>query len=254
MNRRKWMASMLGSAAALTAAQVYGQQQPTQRQNRQPGTGGAGGAGARNRTLTKYDNEHFMKDGKFDYAIAKEAYAELFRFHRFAIADKVLNAKPDPKVGSTDFWVLNFGLNDFVNVGMAGIFYCNFKEEGYFAHDIFLLPGQMIAEHYHVPAEGKPAKHEFWHVRHGSCYTFRKGGTIADVPAGVVLPKSQLDAKAITAFISKFNDTGDYDVLNKLEEPHFMIAGPQGAIVSEYASYHSNEGLRFTNPKASNKE
>jgi len=40
------------------------------------------------------------------------------------------------------------------------------------------------------------------------------------------------------------------DFLNRLEAPHFMMAGPQGAIVTEYASYHSGDGLRFTNPKA----
>lgn len=248
MDRRKWMVAMLGGAASLSVAQVLGQEQPNRRPNRQPGQGGGAGRGAR--TLQKYDNAHFMKDGKFDYGIAKDAYAELFRFHRYAIADKVLNAKPDPKVGSTDFWVMNFGLDDFSNVGMGGIFFCNFKDEGYFAHDIYLLPGQMIPEHYHVKAEDKPAKHEFWHVRHGSCYTFAKGGTIADVPAGVVLPKSQLDAKAITCFKAKFNQVGDCDILSNVEEPHFMMAGPQGAIVSEYASFHSGQGLKFTNPKA----
>jgi hypothetical protein len=27
-----------------------------------------------------------------------------------------------------------------------------------------------------------------------------------------------------------------------------MLAGPDGAIVTEYATYHDNAGLRFTNP------
>ena len=29
-----------------------------------------------------------------------------------------------------------------------------------------------------------------------------------------------------------------------------MMAGPEGAIVDEWACYHDNDGLRFTNPKA----
>jgi len=28
-----------------------------------------------------------------------------------------------------------------------------------------------------------------------------------------------------------------------------MVAGAEGAIVSEYATYHDNKGLRFTDPK-----
>jgi hypothetical protein len=36
--------------------------------------------------------------------------------------------------------------------------------------------------------------------------------------------------------------------LNKIRAKHFMIAGPEGTIVSEYACYHSGDGLRFTNP------
>jgi len=29
-----------------------------------------------------------------------------------------------------------------------------------------------------------------------------------------------------------------------------MVAGPEGAIVTEYATYHDMAALRFTNPKA----
>jgi hypothetical protein len=36
--------------------------------------------------------------------------------------------------------------------------------------------------------------------------------------------------------------------LNRVGAKHFMIAGPQGAIVSEYATFHDGDGLRFTNP------
>ncbi len=61
--------------------------------------------------------------------------------------------------------------------------------------------------------------------------------------------KSQLDAKAITAFDAKELKVGEMLPLKEIEKPHFMMAGPQGAIVTEYATYHSGEGLKFTNPK-----
>ena len=39
--------------------------------------------------------------------------------------------------------------------------------------------------------------------------------------------------------------------LGRLESPHFMMAGEQGAVVSEYANYHDGAALRFTNPDVS---
>ena len=65
-----------------------------------------------------------------------------------------------------------------------------------------------------------------------------------------MLPKSQLDANAINCFNYKRMNVGDQDRLGKLGAPHFMMAGSEGAIVTEYACYHSMDGLRFTNPKA----
>jgi hypothetical protein len=45
-------------------------------------------------------------------------------------------------------------------------------------------------------------------------------------------------------------NVGDIIHLKKIETFHFLKAGPEGAIVSEWASYHDGKGLRFTNPKA----
>jgi len=188
--------------------------------------------------LPKYPNEHFYKNGKWDQEVSKEAYRELFRYHHYAIGDVVL--------ASPDFWMLEFAQNDFSNVGMGGIFFVNDKEHGYFGHDIYLLPGQMIAQHYHVAAEDKPAKHETWHVRNGKVWTLAQGGSKSDLPKGLILPKSQ--EKYTTCYKAKELNVGDIDYLAALEEPHFMIAGPEGAIVTEYASFHANTGLRFSNP------
>ncbi len=239
MNRRDCLSLLGGGAAAmlsLSATPVLAQQQ----RNRRERVSGVAPGGRRSRVLTKYPNEHFYKDGVFDPETAKAAYAEMFRFHNYALGESVLK--------SPDFWMLEFGLGDFSNVGMAGIFFVNDKEHNYFGHEIYLLPGQMIAEHYHVPAEEMPAKHDCWQVRNGQIWTFAQGGTTADLPEGLVLPKSQ--DGSITCFKGKKLEVGDMDYLNKLEEPHFMLAGPQGAIVTEYASYHSGAGLRFTNPNA----
>jgi hypothetical protein len=43
---------------------------------------------------------------------------------------------------------------------------------------------------------------------------------------------------------------GEVTWLPEAEQWHSMLAGPEGAIVTEYASYHDNAALRFTIPNA----
>lgn len=188
----------------------------------------------------KYTNADYYKDGVFQQDKAFEAYYEMFAKMNYALADS-LRANPN-------FWVADFGLGDFEHVGMGGIFFFNDKEFRYFGHDIYLLPGQMIPEHRHLEAEGLPAKHESWQVRNGSIFNFSEGGDPNDPQALALIPKSQLEAKAVNCFKFKFMQVGDQDRLGKLGAPHFMIGGTDGAIVTEYACYHSMDGLKFTNP------
>lgn len=181
-----------------------------------------------------YKNEDFYVNGKFQVEKAKAAYFELMAAHGYPVPDSL----------RTNMWATDFGLGDFVNVGMAGIFWVNFQETGYFAHEIFLLPGQMIVEHGHeATAKGK-AKMESWHVRHGSIYTLGEEG--GPIPPEVKLPKSQ--EKFITVSKCYMMQPGDIRTLNRVGAKHFMMGGPSGAIVSEYASFHDGDGLRFSNP------
>jgi D-lyxose ketol-isomerase len=185
--------------------------------------------------LPKYKNEDFYKDGKFQVEKAKQAYFDMMAAHGYAVPDSL----------RTNMWATDFGLGDFVNVGMAGIFWVNFQETGYFAHEIYLLPGQMIVEHGHeATAKGK-AKMESWHVRHGSIYTLGEEG--GPIPPEVKLPKSQQQFITVTKCYQM--NVGDIRTLNRVGAKHFMMGGSEGAIVSEYASFHDNDGLRFTNPQ-----
>ena len=96
--------------------------------------------------LPKYKNEDFYKEGKFQVDKAKQAYFDMMAAYGY----------PVPESLRTNMWATDFGLGDFVNVGMAGVFWVNFQETGYFAHEIYLLPGQMIVEHGHeATAKGK---------------------------------------------------------------------------------------------------
>ena len=165
----------------------------------------------------KYDNDYFYKNGVFQQDKAFEAYYEMFDRMNYSLSDS-LRTNPN-------YWVSDFGLGDFAHVGMGGIFFFNDKEYRYFGHDIYLLPGQMIPEHRHLAAEDLPPKHESWQVRNGSIFNFSEGGDPNDPQALALIPKSQLEAKAVNCFKFRYMQVGEQDRLGVLGAPHFMIGG-----------------------------
>ncbi len=186
--------------------------------------------------VAKLKNSDFYdSSGKFDGKKAKSAYFAMFKRFGYPIVEKLR---------TDEMWAIDFALGDFVNVGMGGIFWWNNKKQGFFGHEIYLLPGQMIVEHAHVKTPEGPPKMEAWHVRHGMIYTFGEGDPTT--PAPVKTPASQ-DGHITVKKIQSLKP-GDVAELNRPTAKHFMLAGPEGAIVSEYATYHDGAGLRFTNP------
>ena len=184
------------------------------------------------KTMKKYTNEHFYDNGVINPQKALAAYKEMFEFYGYPFDDFM----------EKNMFISDFGLGDFANTGMAGVFWINDEKNGYFAHEIYLLPGQMIVEHKHVKT-GNPAKMETWHVRNGSIYNFGEGETTPNNPK---TPESQKDF--ITVSCVKELKVNGIQTLNRIEAPHFMMGGEKGAIVSEYANFHDGSGLRFTNP------
>jgi D-lyxose ketol-isomerase len=182
----------------------------------------------------KYTNADFYKDGKFQQEVAMEAMKDMFAFYDV----------PFTELMAKDMWVTDFGLGDFENVGMGGIFWVNNAEQRYFAHAIYLLPGQMIPEHAHV-ATTYPAKHESWMVEKGWAYNFSEVGD--ETPNAPAIPATHGPIKSKNFVVQK---VGEVLPLKALTTFHFLMAGPEGAIVSEWATYHDNAGLRFSNPKA----
>jgi len=185
-----------------------------------------------NTEMKKYTNEYFYDDGVLNPEKALNAYKELMAFYHV----------PFDEFLEKNMFITDFGLGDFANVGMAGVFWHNSKEFAYFAHEIYLLPGQMIAEHKHIKNDN-PAKMETWHVRGGSIFNFGEG---AETPNNPSTPKSQAEFITV-ANVNELKLNG-LQTLGRLESPHFMMAGDAGAIVSEYANFHDGSALRFTNP------
>ncbi len=185
------------------------------------------------------ENERFYTiEGVFDEKVAKDAYYAMMERFGYPIPDRLRGE---------DFWTLDFGLGHFTEAGMAGIFWINRLEDNYMGHEIYLLPNQMIPEHWHVATADGGAKMEGWHLRHGSVTLYSEGEPAPGVEERIP-PLHRDIAKARCEQVLK---PGEVGYLAHAEGRHFMLAGPEGAIVSEYATYHDMAGLRFTHPDVS---
>lgn len=197
-------------------------------------------------------NEEFYKvvEGKkvFDSEKATQAYFNLIRGFGLPVYERFTT---DPGF----FWAIDFGQGEFASYGMAGVIWCNELPESYFGHTIYLLPCQSIPEHSHVTTtvKGKkhPAKHESWQVTHGSVYSFSEIGepNLDQFPEVKALLAPEQVKHLKSKHVEKWEADGKVYKLAKTESWHFLMGGPEGAVVSEFATYHDNEGLRFSNPK-----
>jgi hypothetical protein len=227
--RRLTRRSMLaGSAAAAAGAAMAG---------RLTGQAAAADVTRKRAAVKTYKSADFYDaGGEFLVDTAREAYYDMFRRFGYPISEKL----------KKEMWILDFGLGDFAEVGMAGIFWLNRQDYGYFGHEIYLLPGQMIPEHCHLATDKGPAKMESWHPRRGMIYTFGEGDPTPELMAKV--PASQRGViKSKHCQPLAVDELAD---LNRLLAWHFMVAGPEGALVTEYGTFHDMDGLRFSNPKA----
>ena len=199
-------------------------------------TAGATASAAKAEVKTYTSADFYSADGTFMEDQAREAYCDMFRRFGYPISDRL----------KKEMWILDFGLGDFSRVGMAGIFWLNRQDYNYFGHEIYLLPGQMIPEHKHLATDKGGAKMESWQPRHGMIYTFGEGEPTPELLDKI--PPSQRDlVKSHHCQPLGIDEVGD---LNRLTAWHFMVAGPDGALVTEYGTFHDMDGLRFSNPKA----
>jgi len=218
--------TMLSGAAAATAGIALGGRTQVV----------ADTACCKSKVKTYESAEFYDEDGKFLEDKAREAYYDMFRRFGYPISQKL----------EDEMWIFDFCLGDFARVGMAGIFWLNRQDYGYFGHEIFLLPGQMIPEHCHLETDKGPAKMESWQPRHGMIYTFGEGDPTPEFVDKI--PPSQRDVvKSKHCTPLKIDELAD---LNRLTAFHFMVGGPEGALVTEYGTFHDMDGLRFSNPKA----
>lgn len=215
--------------------------------------------------LKMLKNEDFYADGKLDVAKVKQAYYDLMTSFKYPIVDRL---KTD------EFWVCDFQQGEITKLGMGGIFWMNVKGTygdsgvkqyqgefkdvayGYLGHDIYLLPNQVLPEHSHIGgSEGYGPKMEAWQVRHGVVRFFSEcpsegAKLISELPENE-RPWGYGEAWYKGKYYVE-KKPGEVVVMADPQSWHGQQAGPDGAIVTEYGTYHnhvhfSKPGMEFKN-------
>ncbi|MBL7154128.1 MAG: hypothetical protein ISS79_10440 [Phycisphaerae bacterium] len=181
-----------------------------------------------------FDNAYFYDaEGKFKPEAAKDALIALMEYHGYPVF-------PDAR---ENLWVSDYGAGQYAKMGLGAVIFVNNEKDRYMMLDIYLLPNQMLPEHYHLPTDKNPAKLEGWLVRHGVSYVYGPGEATENIKA--IIPKCHMNGTA-TVMHEVILKPGQFTPLTKVEAPHWQFAGPEGAIITEVANVHDNAGVRHS--------
>lgn len=178
-------------------------------------------------------NAAFYKDGKFDTEAAKDAIIALCHYHRYPVFEGLRE----------NLWISDYGLGEYERVGLAAYMFVNDEADRYMMLDIYLLPNQMLPEHYHLETEKGDPKLEGWLVRNGLSHVVGEGDETEGIRGKI--PESQ--KKWVTVYNAAATTPGGFVKLNRGTARHWQLAGPEGAIITEVATFHDNDGVRHTN-------
>lgn len=184
--------------------------------------------------LPKWKNSDFYdKDGKFLVDKAKDACIALMAYHRYPVF----------KGMKKNLWVFDYNTGQYLKLGLAARMWVNNEKERYMQMDLFLMPGQMLPEHYHLKTAKNPAKMEGWLIRHGLSHVVGEGEP--NLPKEVVIPKCHMNGTA-SVLHDVICGPGDFTPLNRVTARHWQYAGPKGAIITEVATVHDDSGVRHS--------
>ena len=233
ISRRTMVGTLsLGLASTALAGPVAAQNAPQR-----------GNAGQRpQRTVPVFNNaDLYGADGKFDVEKGKDAILELCRYHRYPIYPGMREK----------LFVFDYGLGQFTTLGLACVMVVNnvAGESSYMMLEIFLLPNQMLPEHWHEKSEkpGCAQKNEGWLIRWGRSYVVGEGEP--NLPPEVVVPKIHMNGE-VTVRHCVVADPGDFVPLTRLGSRHWQLAGNEGVILTEVANAHDEKAVRHSDPIA----
>jgi D-lyxose ketol-isomerase len=181
---------------------------------------------------------YYDAKGNFVEERAKDAIIAMLEYHGYSMFDGLRD-----KIFATDY---NSG--QFAQVGLSGIMYENNQTNLYMLLDIFLLPNQMLAEHWHVDGETTAAKREGWLVRWGKSYIAGVGvDNMSEFPE-IKIPEVHWDGKVEAKHII-LAKPGDFLNLTEVLSRHWQMAGDEGAIITEVANFADGAAVKRSDPK-----
>ena len=114
------------------------------------GSCGAIGKSGKKAKGLNFKNADFYTDGKFNEDKGKDACIALMKYHGYPVY-------PDMK---EKLWVSDYAIGQYTKFGLAARMWKNNEEDRYMQMDLFLMPGQMLPEHWHIATEKNPPKRE----------------------------------------------------------------------------------------------
>lgn len=191
------------------------------------------------KTLPQFDNTMFYTaEGAFNEEAAKDAVLQLMEYYHYPITEKT----------RASIWVSDYGTGNYAKLGLACIGYANDLDAGYMLQDLFLLPGQMLPEHWHEKIGKYPAKMEGWLVRNGKSYIVGIGEDNLSSFPEIKVPACHQNGTVTVKHVVPA-ESGEFVPLTEVLSHHWQFAGDQGAIISEVANGHENEAVRHLDPK-----
>lgn len=165
----------------------------------------------------------------------KEKYRRM-ALECFEKAHIILTKKEKERIGASDF-----GLGRFEQIGVQFVEYVSSNRVS--AKDVYLLPGQTVPEHRHPGRDCRLGKEETFRCRYGRLYLYVEGLPSANI-AGT-LPEDI--AQYFTVWHEIILNPGEQYTIPP-DTLHWFQGGPEGAIMSEFATESTDDIDEFTMP------
>jgi len=188
----------------------------------------------------RLSNDDYYTNGRFDEEKAKDGVLAMCRAFGYPVFPGMREK----------LWVSDYGTGQYAKLGLAACIFENHYEEGgsYMLLDLFLMPDQMLPEHWHLEGDHGIEKNEGWLVRWGKSYVVGAGEDSLSSFPQIKIPQCHCNGTATTGHVVEATP-GMFVPLPKMGTRHWQYGGPEGAIVTEVANYHTGHAVRHSDPE-----
>ncbi|MEA4854128.1 MAG: D-lyxose/D-mannose family sugar isomerase [Christensenella sp.] len=139
--------------------------------------------------------------------------------------------------------VADMGIGDLETYGIVIHKYVDTKRCS--AKEMVLFPYQICPEQRHPPFGDYPGKEESFRVREGELYVYTEGEPIDKEKMKAKIPKGK--EGTFTVFHEIILKKGDQYTMQP-NITHWIVGGPEGCVVSEFATYNRDDLDIYTDP------